>query len=118
LNEFLFLRALKTDAFDLMCIESELMMEAMLGLSAESVPTAPVHDCLICREEDVDQVLAVLQGAMVRRLSRSIAMDVTFSNGDAQKIEGFAAYEGRDVAGKSYPHIDWGVVEDFDLIQD
>jgi hypothetical protein len=40
------------------------------------------------------------------------------TNGDAQKIEGFAASEGRDVAGKSYPHIDWGVVEDFDLIQD
>jgi hypothetical protein len=118
LKAFPFLRDLKTDAFDLMFIESELMMEAMLELSADSIPTAPVHDCLMCREQDVDQVVAVLQGVMVRRLGRSIAMDVTLSNGEVQKIEGFAISAHRDVASKSYPHIDWGIVDDFDLIED
>jgi hypothetical protein len=45
-------------------------------------------------------------------------MDVTLSNGEVQKIEGFAISAHRDVASKSYPHIDWGIVDDFDLIED
>lgn len=109
----------KLDVFDLMFIESEIMKEVMLELAGKDIPSLPVHDCLMCREEDVDLVVDVLQAVMRGKLGRSIAMDVTFSSGEVREIDGYLAGEGgKVVIQKSYPQFDWGLADDFDVVED
>jgi hypothetical protein len=75
------LRSVPLDSLQLAYVESEIILKAMLALINKDIPTYPVHDCLICRQADLDTVLNALAGSMVWRLGRTISLDVSDTTG-------------------------------------
>lgn len=76
---FPFINYMGLDVFDLMHQESEIIGQTMLHLATRlDIPSYPVHDCLMCRVADVDEVLQVLATTANRLLGAPISLDVTY----------------------------------------
>ena len=78
LQTFPFMHGDNDKTFELMYIESKIMCDAMVELSSvDGIPTYPVHDCLMCREVDLEKVIHALSKAMQTHLNSLISLDVT-----------------------------------------
>ena len=80
LNTFPFLRLVTDDSYDLMYIESQVMITAMSELNKIGVVTYPIHDCLTCKRIDEETVIGSIQKAMIGKLGTTIMMDVSYSD--------------------------------------
>jgi hypothetical protein len=77
LTAFPFLRKAQGKWGPLMFLESEIVLGAVHDLSLKNIPAYPVHDSLICKVSDKDQVISALQGRMQHHLKTTFSMDVT-----------------------------------------
>jgi hypothetical protein len=121
---FPFIKEIDLRVFDLMFTESEIIGTTMHTLyEKQGIPTYPVHDCLMCRVQDVDQVLQQLATTTNDLLGSPISLDVTFPDRPtayykavrSQLVECNKAGEVRK------PTASWGMLDDdddFDLIED
>lgn len=107
---------------DLMYRESSIVVDAMMTLLDLGVVTYPVHDCLIVPLSQKDKAIEVLSDIMRDHLGFVPAMDVAYLDHDGQKVEttisvqGLGGPEGRQQHSRII--FDWGLSEDFDLIED
>ena len=123
LHTFPFMHGANDKMFDLMYVESKIMCDAMVDLaSVDGIPTYPVHDCLMCREIDLDKVINALCKAMQTHLKSLISLDVTYPDGTKFN---YKAEAGRLVpffleGVENMDHIENQITElddDFDLIE-
>ncbi|WP_430465753.1 hypothetical protein [Tabrizicola sp.] len=107
---------------DLMYRESSMVVDAMMTLLGLGVVSYPVHDCLIVPINHKDKAIEVLSDTMRDHLGFVPAMDVAYLDHDGQKVEttisvqGVGGPEGRQQHSRVI--LDWGLSEDFDLIED
>lgn len=80
LNTFPFLKIVTDTSYDLMFIESEIMIKAMSDLISTGIVTYPIHDCLMCKRTDENIVIKAIQNAMIDQLGTTIMMDVSYSD--------------------------------------
>ena len=108
--------------FELMYEESEIIGQTMLRLYNEhSIPTYPVHDCLMCRVEDVELVLRELSATANRRLGAAISLDVTYADRPTEyyKATGSDLVRCNKDGEVRWDRFSWGLSgDDFDLIAD
>jgi hypothetical protein len=107
---------------DLMYRESSMVVGAMMTLLDLGVVSYPVHDCLIVPLSQKDKAIEVLSDTMRNHLGFVPAMDVAFLDHDGQKVETTISVQGGGGTEDRYNHhrviFDWGLAEDFDLIED
>lgn len=75
-DTFPFLVERELNGFDLMYRESEIIVASMLDLWDHSVPTFPVHDCLLCKETDQEAVIAAIKKQMMLQVGASPILEV------------------------------------------
>ncbi len=80
LNTFPFLKMVTDTSYDLMFIESEIMIKAMSELISIGIVTYPIHDCLMCKRTDEEVVVKAIQSSMIDKLGTTIMMDVSYSD--------------------------------------
>jgi hypothetical protein len=80
---FPFLQKMGGCAGRLMFMESELILQTMTELLERDSPivTYPVHDCLICKQSDEQEVVEALQSVMLSKLGSSPTIDVEYPDG-------------------------------------
>jgi hypothetical protein len=54
----------------------QVILASMLGLWNHNSPTYPIHDCLICRENDVEVVKTTINKHMVVEIGATPILDV------------------------------------------
>lgn len=108
---FPFLQKMGGCAGRLMFMESELILQTMTELLERDNPivTYPVHDCLICKQSDEQEVVEALQSVMLSKLGSSPTIDVEYPDG-TNKIHEAITGQVRKSSFK-----DW-FLEDDDLI--
>jgi len=104
---FPFLEDVPACAGQLMFHESELVLQTMTELSQEGVVTYPVHDCLICKRSEVPMVVEVLQSVSGTMFKATPTIEVKYSNKMSEVYE-----------GKVFSTMDWGIEDDFDLVDE
>lgn len=88
---FPFIKWMDARVFDLMYLESEIIGQTMHRLATTAgIPTYPVHDCLMCRVDDVERVLDELVATSNALLGAPISLDVSYPDRPTQyfKAEG------------------------------
>ena len=107
---------------DLMFRESSIVVDAMMTLLDLGVVSYPVHDCLIVPLSQKEKAIEVLSDTMRNHLGFVPSMDVAFLDHHGQKVETTISVQGRGGTEDRYNHhrviFDWGLAEDFDLIED
>ena len=99
-----------------------MVVGAMMTLLDLGVVSYPVHDCLIVPLSQKDKAIEVLSDTLRDHLGFVPAMDVAYLDLDGQKVETTISVqcgggaEGRQQHSKFI--LDWGLSEDFDLIED
>lgn len=56
--------------------ESEIILASMLALWDRGIPAYPVHDCLLCRQQDQEEVVAAIQQKMTQQFGQSAVLEV------------------------------------------
>lgn len=118
LETFPFINHMEARVFELMHIESEIIGQTMVNLAIQSdIPTYPVHDCLMCRTEDVDQVLAELVATTNKILGAPISLDVSYPDGRTEyyKAEGSRLVRCEKSGETRNYKYTWGLSEDSDF---
>jgi hypothetical protein len=107
---------------DLMYRESSIVVDAMMTLLGLGVISYPVHDCLIVPLSQKDSAIEVLSDTMRDHLGFVPAMDVAYLDHHGQKVETTISVQGEVGPQGRQQHsrviLDWGLSEDFDLIED
>jgi hypothetical protein len=107
---------------DLMYRESSIVVDAMMTLLDLGVVSYPVHDCLIVPQSQKDKAIEVLSDIMRDHLGFVPAMDVAYLDHHGQKVETTISVQGGGGPEGRQQHsriiFDWGLSEDFDLIED
>jgi hypothetical protein len=114
LKTFPFLKLVTINSYDLMFIESEIMMAAIKEANSSGIVAYPVHDCLMCKQADEDIVVKAIQKGMMAKLGTTIMMDVSYSDRPSKII--LPLGETLPATPKSrftYPEDD----EDFEVIE-
>lgn len=75
-DTFPFMLDKELTGFDLMYRESEIILASMLDLIEQDIPTYPVHDCLICREFDLQTVKAIINKHMMLQVGAHPILEV------------------------------------------
>ena len=114
LNTFPFLKLVTDNSYDLMFIESEIMIKAMSELINIGIVTYPIHDCLMCKRTDENIVAKAIQNAMIGQLGTTIMMDVSYSDLPTNIIHPLnGATNLKPRTQKVNPTDDFDVLEDF-----
>ncbi len=107
---------------DLMYRESSIVVDAMMTLLGLGVISYPVHDCLIVPLSYKEKAVEVLSDTMRDHLGFVPAMDVAYLDHHGQKVETTISVQGEVGPQGRQQHsrviLDWGLSEDFDLIED
>ena len=107
---------------DLMFRESSIVVDAMMTLLDLGVVSYPVHDCLIVPLSHKDKAIEVLSDTLRGHLGFVPAMDVAYLDHDDQKVETTISVQGEVGPQGRQQHskfiLDWGLSDDFDLIED
>jgi hypothetical protein len=115
LRAFPFLSRMPGYAGQLMFRESQIILEVMSRLAGAEHPivTYPVHDCLICKRADEQEVVDTLQSVMSSELGASPTLEVEYSDQESKIIH--ATYTTYKVG-----FLSWYVDDDNDplLIED
>lgn len=111
----------KSSGDNLMYRESSIVVDAIMALLDMGVVSYPVHDCLMVPVSEKDTAIAVLSDALRKHLGFVPALDWAFLDHTGQKVEGTIGVQGSmELQGRqqtSRAFLDWGVPEDFDLIE-
>jgi hypothetical protein len=89
----------------------------MLSLINKDVPTYPIHDCLLCRLEDEEEVIATIQEKMTETFGSYATLEVGYKDGrskiisSSQNITTSSNIHQNDEIDTS--HDDYEVLEDF-----
>ncbi len=76
-----------SSVFDLMFVESEIILGAMKELMNSNIPTLAVHDSLIVRQDHADDAIASLFRAFVKHARVTPHLKVSFANGRTKVIK-------------------------------
>ena len=99
-----------------------MIVGAMMTLLDLGVVSYPVHDCLIVPLNQKDKAIEVLSDTMRNHLGFVPAMDVAYLDDHGQKVETTISVQGEVGLQCRQQHsrviLDWGLSEDFDLIED
>lgn len=76
-----------SSVFDLMFVESEIILGAMKELMNSNIPSLTVHDSLIVRQGDSDDAIASLFRAFVKHARVTPHLKVSFANGRTKVIK-------------------------------
>lgn len=122
LATFPFIKKMDLRVFDLMYHESEIIGQTMQRLSSlYDVPTYPVHDCLICRVDDVELVLKELAATTNKLLGAPISLDVTYPDRPTEyyKAVGTELVQCDKEGETRWNKVTWGLedYDDFDVIE-
>jgi hypothetical protein len=122
LATFPFIKQMDLRVFDLMYHESEIIGQTMQRLSSlYDVPTYPVHDCLMCRVDDVHLVLKELAATTNKLLGAPISLDVTYPDRPTEyyKAVGTELVQCDKDGEVRWNKFTWGLQDDddFDLIE-
>lgn len=97
--------------------ESDIVVWSMLSLISKDVPTYPVHDCLLCRLQDEEKVIATIQEQMTEKFGSYATLEVGYKDGRSKIISSSqnlttssTIHQNEDLAS-SYD--DYDVLEDF-----
>ena len=118
LSTFPFLNGISVNSYDLMFIESEIMVHALIDLNRSDIVAYPVHDCLMCRQTEEDFVVKAMQRAMLAKLGSIILMEVSYPNRPTKLVNPLTAEEPvspESAHKQSLLLDDFEVLEDFDL---
>ena len=77
LDTFPFLKLVDQVPTNFMFMESEIVISALDEITSEGKPAYPVHDCILCRKEDVSLVVEVLQRKLLSHLGVILDMDIS-----------------------------------------
>lgn len=122
LATFPFIKTMHLRVFDLMYQESEIIGQTMLKLISQyDIPTFPVHDCLMCRVDDVHLVLEALVATTTELLGAPISLDVTYPDRPTEyyKAVGTELVQCDKDGEVRWNKFTWGLQddEDFDVIE-
>ena len=78
LTTFPFLKLVTINTYDLMFIESEIMITAIKEVNTMEIVAYPVHDCLMCKQLDEEMVVKAIQKAMIAKLGTTIMLDISY----------------------------------------
>ena len=111
-----FLRQSELSVFDLMKIESDIMTATMLQLALDDIPSYPVHDCLICKASDENEVLKALRNNLTNYIKSTPAIDITYADGSSKMIN--SAYPEGSIKYDEYNKYIHQKEEDFSVIDE
>lgn len=105
---FPFLKQFQGRSGELMFMESQLILEAMETLASRSSPVVvyPVHDCLICKKSDEQQVVSTLQDVMRSNLGAAPTLETEYPDGKTQIHDG----DQQTTSGPGF--MDWYLEDD------
>lgn len=88
LKAFPFIRQLDHMAGELMFLESTILIDAMVELAKREapIPVYPIHDCLLCKQEDEGEVIRVLQHSFLKRIGGMPFLDVEYPDRESKII--------------------------------
>lgn len=101
---------------DLMFKESSLMLSAIQNLLSVGVVSFPIHDCLLVSLSNKDAAVQALSDAMRLHLHYQQAMDISYFDESGCKVVNIVHGSGGKTS-QSTSYSDWGVTEDYDLIE-
>ena len=81
LSTYPFLRGIDFESGELMRLESDMMVSAILALLEEGVPSYPVHDCLIVKLGDEQKAVEALQAAMLKHYGHQAHLEIEYLSG-------------------------------------
>lgn len=102
---------------ELMYQESGIVVRSMLYLISKDVPAYPVHDCLLCRLEDEEEVIATIQEQMTEKFGSYATLEVGYKDGrskiipSSQNLNTSSSIHQNEDLASSYD--DYDVLEDF-----
>lgn len=110
-----FLKNLQNHGSMLMYLESQIIVDSMLELvrREEPIVTYPIHDCLICKEKDVEEVVEVLRCVMRHHLGAEPVLDIVYRDNRGKETR-HPQYEPTSLPA----HLDWWTDESPELIED
>lgn len=86
LKAFPILKTTDLNGLELMYQESDIVVRSMLSLISKNVPTYPVHDCLLCRLEDEEEVISTIQEKMSETFGSYATLEVGYKDGSNRTI--------------------------------
>lgn len=121
LDTFPFIKWSEHRIFDLMYRESEIIGQTILRLYRyHKIPTYPVHDCLMCRVQDFEQVLHELSATAYEMLGSAISLDVTFPDRPTEyyKAVGPELVRCNNEGDVKWDKFTWGLSDDdFEVVE-
>lgn len=78
---FSFLLDKDLNGFDVMYRESEIIASAMLDLISMGLPSYPVHDSLLCRQQDQEKVVQAIQQQMQKQVGAIPVLEIESRDG-------------------------------------
>ena len=92
-----------------------MILKAVLSLANLTNPIVvyPIHDCLLCKRSDEDEVVTALWEAMSQEFGRTPSLDVEYSDQPTELIE--AEFVGSSDVEIEVPQ---GNDDDFDVIEE
>ena len=110
-----FMKLWNSDSFQLMYLESNMMVDCLVQLAKQGISCYPVHDSLIVPISKRDKVIETLKATMRRHFGLEAYLDITYKDGSSTLVE---PSKTQVTTKKSSILIDFGIEEDFDLIED
>ena len=123
LEAFPFLINIQQCPYDVMYMESEVMLTSIDNLNKKGIPAYPVHDCLLVKLSDKDSAVEELIQSQIRHLGKIIHMDCSYFNEEGNKIEEPITQElttdkAFQATFKRNTKFDWAIDENLELIED
>jgi len=115
-----FLRGIDFGSGELMRLESDMMISAILALIDQGIPSYPVHDCLIVKLKDEQKAVEALQSAMLNHYGHQANLEVEYRNGPSRIVSPTIQEPPKTIsfARRSKILNDCGIQDDYDLIDE
>ena len=121
LEAFPFLIDINRSPYDVMYMESEIMLTAIDNLNKKGIPAYPVHDCLLVKFVDKETAMEELIHSQVYHLGRSIHMDCSYfdewGNKKEEKLTKEVSVDDAFEALFKSVRLDWGIDDDFEVVE-
>lgn len=110
-----YMKEWRSDSFQLMYLESEMMVDCLVELAKVGIACYPVHDSMIVPVKDCEVAVETLKKTMIKHFGVASYLDITYSDGTTSLIEPSV---NQVTTKKSSILFDYGLEEEFDLIEE
>lgn len=119
LSTFPFLTKIDFASGELMRLESDMMISAILTLIGEGVPSYPVHDCLIVKKRDEQKAVEALQASMLKYYGHQAHLEVEYLSGKSKIVYPSSQELHNSISKISCNKLDdFGSSLDFDVVDE